>query len=128
MQHETCGCCGLVKINLESWRALGTFPKFPQADGEFVICQSQGSSEKMSNAMRKGAMAERLTRVRPAWVLLGMCIFSLGLIALPDFLYAGVFIKSPPRFGPAPVIGAGLSIAGAVVGVIFAARRFRRRR
>jgi len=72
----------------------------------------------------------RTTQLRRWWTLLGLSgvtAFSFGLMVFPDLLFAGVFIKSPPRFGPAPLIGMGLPVAGAVVAVVLAARRFRRR-
>lgn len=59
--------------------------------------------------------------------LSGVSAFSFGLAMFPDLLFAGVFIKSPPRFGPAPLIGMGLPVAGAVVAVVLAVRRYRRR-
>jgi hypothetical protein len=59
-------------------------------------------------------------------VAAGLSSFSLGLIIFPDLLFAGVFIRSPPRFGPAPLVGVGLPVAGAVVAIVLAARRYRR--
>jgi hypothetical protein len=78
----------------------------------------------------KGSMHGRTTQLSRWWILLGLSgasVFSLGLVIFPDLLFAGVFIKSPPRYGPAPLIGMGLPVAGAVVAVVLAARRYRRR-
>jgi hypothetical protein len=75
-------------------------------------------------------MHSRTAQQRRWWILLGLSAasaFSLALVIFPDLLFAGVFIKSPPRFGPAPLIGMGLPVAGAVVAVVLAARRYRRR-
>jgi len=77
-----------------------------------------------------GSMDGRTMQRRRWWILLGLSgvsAFSFGLAIFPDLLFAGVFIKSPPRFGPAPLIGMGLPVAGAVVAVVLAARRYRRR-
>jgi hypothetical protein len=76
-------------------------------------------------------MDAQTTQQRRWWSLLGLSAvsaFSFGLVVSPDLLFAGVFIKSPPRFGPAPLIGVGLPVAGAVVAVVLAARRYLHKR
>lgn len=53
-------------------------------------------------------------------------VFALGLAAFPELLLAGT---RPPRpsTGPAPLIGVGLPIAGAVVATVLVALRLRRK-
>jgi hypothetical protein len=55
-------------------------------------------------------------------VLVGLAAFAVASIAFPDFLFAG-----GTRAAPAPLIGLGLPIAGAVVATVLVARRFRRK-
>ena len=82
----------------------------------------------MSEAVPVERRVMRRGGVWRVFALAGLSAFSLGLVIFPDLVVAGVFIRSPPRFGPAPLIGVGLPLVGAVVAVLFAARRYRRGR
>lgn len=57
-------------------------------------------------------------------VLAGAGIFALGLAVFPELVFAG---PVPPNPGPAPLIGVGLPIAGAVVAAVLVARHYRRK-
>jgi hypothetical protein len=56
--------------------------------------------------------------------LAGIVALVLGLAIFPDLLLAGGTRISP---GPAPLIGVGLPIAGAVVAAVLVARHYRRK-
>lgn len=63
-----------------------------------------------------------------ALVVAGGTALVLGMTVLPDLLHAvDTGVRIPPRGGPAPLIGIGLPIAGAVLATVYFARRFRRK-
>jgi hypothetical protein len=59
-------------------------------------------------------------------VLAGLGILVGGGVVEPDLVLAG-FNDPPPSGGPAPLIGIGLPIAGAVVATVLVAHHFRRK-
>jgi hypothetical protein len=70
-----------------------------------------------------------MVRLGAAWlfgVLAAVGVFALGLAAFPELLFAGP-VPTRPSGGPAPLIGVGLPIAGAVVAAVLVARHYWRK-